>query len=93
MLCLIGRESLYIMALHIFGLFICTWFINLVGLNTNLEMAVSLYTYDVGNNFLLGVLYLLFAITIPLVSIYLFRLGREVLLDIIRVINKNDRKS
>lgn len=73
----IGRKSLYIMALHIFGFFICTWIINLLGIGDNFSMASSLYTYNVGGNIILGILYLIFGITIPLISIQLFRLVRS----------------
>ena len=90
---LIGRDSLYIMALHIFGLFICTQFINLLGLNTNLAMAVTLYTYDVGNNIILGILYLFFGITIPLVSMYLFRFLKGSFVEYNRRFYRNDRKN
>ena len=70
----IGRESLYIMALHILGLFICTRVINILGVGEYLSMASSLYTYDVGGNIILGIFYLIFGITIPLISIQIFRL-------------------
>lgn len=70
---LLGQESLYIMALHIFGFFICTGIINLAGCNAGLTMGNTLYTYNVGNNILLAFLYMLFGLAFPVVTIAVFR--------------------
>lgn len=69
----VGRESLYIMALHIFGLFLCNTFIEALGIGRGLDMVGTLYTYNVGHNIILGLLYLAFGLFVPLASLQLFR--------------------
>ena len=72
----VGRNSLYIMALHIFGFFLCTRLMDTLRLSENLSMADSLYTYKIGSNFLLWLLYLAFGVGVPLIIIKLFRVGK-----------------
>ena len=69
----IGRESLWIMAMHIFGFFLCTKLIDAIGIGRGLDMAGTLYTYNVEHNIMLGLLYLAFGLFVPLVSIQIFR--------------------
>lgn len=69
----VGRESLYIMALHISGLFLCNKLIEAIGIGRGLDMVGTLYTYNVGHNIILGLLYLAFGLFVPLTSLQLFR--------------------
>lgn len=69
----IGRESLWIMAMHIFGFFVCTWLIDFTGLGHRLYKSGMLYTYDVGNNVFLTVIYLLYGIGTPLFIMWGYR--------------------
>lgn len=69
----VGRESLYIMALHIFGFFLCTKLIDAIGIGEELDMAGTLYTYNVEHNILLGLMYLAFGLFVPLASLQIFR--------------------
>jgi len=69
----VGQNSLYIMALHICGFFLCTKVTDLMGLNDNLVMSGSLYTYSTGGSIGLFFLYLFFGITFPLACVYIYR--------------------
>ncbi len=77
----IGRNSLYIMALHIFGFFLCTLLIDSFGLSENLSMASSLYTYKIDKNFLLWMLYFAFGVFVPLVIIKIFRIAQTLVVS------------
>ena len=77
----IGCNSLYIMALHIFGFFLCTRLLDTFGLSENLTMASSLYTYKIGTNFLLWILYLAFGVFVPLIIIKLFRVSQTLVVS------------
>ena len=80
----IGRNSLYIMALHIVGLFFCTFFIDHVFDCNNYEIGYNMYTYDLGNNIPLAVLYLSFGLVFPLASISIFRYLKMKIINICR---------
>lgn len=70
-LALLGRESLYLMAFHIIGFFICNSLLAKVGFfTTGDEMG---YTYNIGHNFLLLLLYVSFAIGTSFVLLYGYR--------------------
>lgn len=60
-LALMGRESLYLMAFHIVGLFICNSLMVKLGIFA-LGDEKGLYTYNMGDNWLLLLIYVLFAI-------------------------------
>ena len=83
----IGKNSLYIMALHIFGFFICTKLLNLIGVGEGLTMASTLYTYDVESNILLAIIYLLFGIAFPLFSLNCYKLAKCSLIKVIKPTN------
>ena len=70
-LALLGRESLYLMAFHIIGFFICNSLLVKVGVfTTGDEMG---YTYNIGNNFSLLLMYVSFAIGTSFVLLYGYR--------------------
>lgn len=70
-LALLGRESLYLMAFHIIGFFICNSLLVNVGVFTiGDEMG---YTYNVGHNLLLLLMYVSFAIGTSFVLLYGYR--------------------
>ena len=60
-LALMGRESLYLMAFHIIGLFVCNSLMLKLGIFA-IGDEKGLYTYNMGNNWLLLLIYVLFAI-------------------------------
>lgn len=70
----VGRNSLYIMALHIIGLFLCNSLLLSFGMADEMTMSASLYTFKVGNCYTLALLYLFFGLSLPLLSIELFRI-------------------
>lgn len=77
----VGCNSLYIMALHILGFFLCTRLLDTFGLSENLTMASSLYTYKIGKNFLLWMLYLAFGVFVPLIIIKIFRVAQALVVS------------
>lgn len=81
----IGENSLYIMALHIFGFFICTKLLNLIGVGEGLTMASTLYTYDVGSNILLAITYLLFGIAFPLLALYSYKQAKRSIIKVVKL--------
>ena len=80
----IGENSLYIMALHIFGFFICTKMLNLIGVGEGLTMASTLYTYDLKSNILLAITYLLFGITFPLLALYCYKQAKRSIIKVVK---------
>lgn len=60
-LALMGRESLYLMAFHIVGLFVCNSLMVKLGIFA-LGDEKGLYAYNMGDNWLLLLIYVLFAI-------------------------------
>ena len=79
LLALIGRESLYVMALHIVGFFICNSLMELLGVYQQGDPK-GMYTYQMQGNILLFVCYTAFAISFPLTSIKLFRRLKSIIL-------------
>ena len=72
LLALIGRESLYVMALHIVGFFICNSIMEMLGVYQQGD-SKGMYTYQMHGNILIFVCYTAFAVSFPLMSINLFR--------------------
>ena len=72
LLALIGRESLYVMALHIVGFFICNSLMELLGVYQQGDPK-GMYTYKMQGNILIFICYMVFAIGFSLTSINLFR--------------------
>ena len=77
----IGRKSLYIMALHIAGFFLCTKLIDIMGLGTDLNMSAMLYTYRTGANALLAAMYLLFGIGVPLLIMFIYDKAKALIIQ------------
>lgn len=71
-LALIGRESLYVMALHILGFFMCNSLLKSMSVFTS-DSPHGLYTYDMNGNLLIFLFYMVFAIGVPLLIISGFR--------------------
>jgi hypothetical protein len=78
-LALLGRESLYLMAFHIIGFFICNSLLVKVGVyTTGDEMG---YTYNIGSNYLLLLMYVSFAIGTTFVLLYAFRVIKNFMIS------------
>lgn len=71
-LALMGRESLYLMAFHIIGFFICNSVMVKIGV-FSIGDEKGLYTYSMGNNLLLLLSYVCFAIGTSFALLYSFR--------------------
>lgn len=71
-LALMGRESLYLMAFHITGFFICNSLMEALGVFTPLDNK-GLYTYFLGNNVWLLLLYVCFGIGTSFAILFTFR--------------------
>lgn len=71
-LALMGRESLYLMAFHIIGFFICNSVMVKIGVFC-IGDEKGLYTYSMGNNLLLLFTYVFFAIVTSFALLYAFR--------------------
>lgn len=65
-----GKESFYIMALHIVGFKLCTMSLSLIGINV---CRLSDLQPHVGNNILLVLSYLAFGVLFPLAFMWTFR--------------------
>lgn len=64
----IGKNSFYVMALHVLGLFLCNSMLVALGVfDTASEKGLNTYVY--GNNFILFVLYTLMGIVVPLLVV------------------------
>lgn len=72
MLAIIGKESLYIMALHILGFFMCNSVLTMGGV-FSADAHRGMYTFSIDENVALFLLYLLFGIGVPLVFAFCFR--------------------
>jgi hypothetical protein len=71
-LALLGRESLYLMAFHIVGFFICNSL--MIYLNVfSMDSPKGLYTFTLGNNGWLLCIYVLFGVLTPILIINLYR--------------------
>lgn len=79
LLALIGRESLYVMALHIVGFFICNSLMELLGVYQQGDPK-GMYTYKMQGNILIFICYMVFAIGFSLTSINLFRRLKSIIL-------------
>lgn len=74
-LALIGRNSFYIMALHIFGFYVCESF--LIGVHLIDIEDRGLYTFLIGNRVDLLSLYVLFGLTTPLIILKIIRTSKK----------------
>lgn len=75
---LLGRESLYLMAFHILGFFICNSLLVWVGV-FNASDEKEMYTFTIGDNYLLLILYLIMAITVSLGIVFVWRYLRNIM--------------
>ena len=82
-LALMGRESLYLMAFHIIGFFICNSIMVRLGF-FSINETKGLYTFDMGNNEWLLLVYVISGILSSFTIIYTFRGIKGLLLKIIR---------
>lgn len=72
-LALIGKESLYIMSLHIIGFFICSslfWKFGII----SIDSPHGMYTYNQTGSYWQLAIYVVFGITFPLVILFIFRI-------------------
>lgn len=69
LLAFVGRDSFYIMALHLIGFKVCTLILNLLGQQQDLAMLIA----PTNDNLLLYICYVFCGTFIPLLAIYLFR--------------------
>ena len=74
-LALMGRESLYLMAFHVIGLFICNSLLVKLGVFAVTDKK-GLNTYELGDNGWLLFLYVIFGIMTPIVILYSYRGAR-----------------
>lgn len=79
LLALIGRESLYVMALHIVGFFICNSLMEMLGVFQQGDPK-GMYTYQMQGNILIFVCYTSFAICFPLTAIMLIRQFKSIII-------------
>lgn len=77
-LALLGRESLYLMAFHIIGFFICNSLMVRLGVFT-METSRGLYTFQLGDNGWLLLIYTIFGVAVPLIIVLLFRKLKQIL--------------
>ena len=78
-----GRESLYLMAFHIIGFFICNSIMVKIGF-FSINDTKGLYTFNMGNNGWLLLAYVISGIVSSFTIIYTFRGLKEHLLRITR---------
>lgn len=71
-LALMGRESLYLMAFHITGFFVCNSLLVYLGVFSSADSR-GLYTYNLGNNGWLLLVYVSFGIATSFAIIFAFR--------------------
>lgn len=76
---LLGRESLYLMAFHILGFFICNSLLLWIGVFKATD-AKEMYTFAIGDNFLLLIVYVSISVGVSLGLIYLWRYLRNCIL-------------
>ena len=82
-LALMGRESLYLMAFHVIGFFICNSIMVKTGF-FSINDTKGLYTFNMGNNGWLLLAYVISGIVSSFTIIYTFRGLKELLLRITR---------
>lgn len=73
----IGRDSFYIMALHLAGMKVCTMALHASKMGGGM---LSSLTPSVGNNIVLLIIYLISGIGIPLIFMFFFRKLRSLIL-------------
>ena len=78
-LALMGRESLYLMAFHIIGFFICNSIMVRLGF-FSVNDAKGLYTFDMGNNGCFLLAYVISGVASSFAIIYTFRGIKELIL-------------
>lgn len=71
-LALMGKESLYLMAFHIIGFFLCNSLMKKIGV-FGPEDKTGLYTYNIGDNYLLLFLYVACGISTSFALLYAWR--------------------
>ena len=81
-LTLMGRESLYLMAFHIIGFFICNSLLVKLGV-FNIGDEKGLYTYKFGNEPLILLAYVSFAIGISFAILYTYRFAKRLVFKIV----------
>jgi fucose 4-O-acetylase-like acetyltransferase len=79
---LMGRESLYLMAFHIVGFFICNSLLSRLGVFP-MDAERTLYTYAIGNNLLILFVYTVFAVATPFAILFLYRGVKKIALRIV----------
>lgn len=82
-LALMGRESLYLMAFHIIGFFICNSIMVRLGFFT-VNDTKGLYTFDMGNNGWFLLAYVISGVVSSFAIIYAFRGVQGILFKMIR---------
>ena len=81
-LALMGRESLYLMAFHIIGFFICNSIMVRLGFFSVIDTK-GLYTFVMGNNGWFLLAYVISGVVSSFAIIYTFRSIKELLLKMI----------
>ena len=81
-LALMGRESLYLMAFHITGFFICNSLLVSLGV-LSVSQKKGLYTYIIGDNCLLLFVYVLFAVLTSFAILYSYRGIKRLVLNML----------
>ena len=83
----IGRDSLYIMALHIMGLFACNSILLKCGVFSSAS-SHGMYTYLLDGNIWLLLIYTVFGVSVPLLMMFVFRKfikrGRELCVNAVK---------
>lgn len=82
-LAFLGRESLYLMAFHIVGFFICNSILLKLGI-FSFDDEKGLYTYNIGSNYLLLVVYVIVAIITSLGILFAYRYIKGLLICLIK---------
>ena len=86
-LALMGKESLFLMAFHITGFFLCNSVLANLGV-IPVSQEKGLYTYIIGDSWILLFVYLIFAIATSFAILYLYRGVRLVFFTMYRFITK-----
>lgn len=83
MIALMGRESLYLMAFHIIGFFICNSLLVELGVFTVIDKK-GLYTYELDDNAWLLLLYVVFGVFTSFAIIYAYRGARTLIMKALK---------
>lgn len=78
-----GRESLYLMAFHITGFFVCNSLLVKLGIFTS-DAPKGLYTYIIGDNWILLFTYIFFAIATSFAILYTYRGFKSSILKLVK---------